>query len=166
MPAPVPGTEGMRLVHDHGAHAGEQPAVVHVRADEHRLERFRRGEQHVGQIGERGLAAGRRGVAVPERDPPADPSAVGLQPGEQVVQQCLERAEVDDGQAFPVPLLHRGQHGEHGGFCLAAGGRGEQQRVAAVKDGGDGLVLERAERRPAEAVHQVVDDDRVEPPEP
>ena len=25
VPAPVPGAEGMRLVHDHGAHAGEQP---------------------------------------------------------------------------------------------------------------------------------------------
>ena len=65
-----------------------------------------------------------------------------------------------------MPLFHRGQHGKHGGFGLSAGGRGEQECVAAVKDGGDGLVLERAERRPAEAVHQVVDDDRVEPPEP
>ena len=166
MPAPVPGTEGMRLVHDHGSQASEQPLMVHACADEHGLERFRRGEQQVGQIGERGLATGRRGVTVPERNPSADPCAVGLQPGEQVVQQRLQRAQIDDREAVPALLFHRGQHGKQGGFGLSAGGRCEQERVAAVKDGGDGLVLQRAERRPAEAVHQVVDDDRVEPPEP
>ena len=35
VPTPVPGTEGMRLVHDHGPKASEQAPVVNAGADQH-----------------------------------------------------------------------------------------------------------------------------------
>ena len=162
VPAPVPGAEGMHLVHDHGPQVGEQPPVVDAGADEHRLKRLRRGEQQVGRVGEHGLAAGRRGVAVPERDPAASPGAVDLEARQQVVEQRLQRAQVDHRQAGPALGGHPGQHREGGRLGLAARGGREQQRVVTAQHRSERVALERAERGPAERVHHVVGQRRVQ----
>ena len=83
----------------------EQPPVVHAGADQHRLQRLGRGEQQVRRAGEDGLAPGGRGVAVPEGDPAAGPAAVGLQARQQVVEQRLQRAQVErrTGRSSPRP---------------------------------------------------------------
>ena len=162
VPAPVPGAEGMRLVHDHGPQVSEQPPVVHAGADEHGLKRLRRGEQQVGQVGEHGLAAGRRGVAMPERDPAARPGAVDLKARQQVVEQRLQRAQVDHRQAGPALGGHPGQHREGGRLGLAARGGREQQCVVTAQHRSERVALERAERGPAERVHHVVGQRRVQ----
>ena len=66
--------------------------------------------------------------------PPADQAVVALQPRLLVVQQRLERADVEDGQ--PVPGLGQGlgEQREEGRLGLAAGGRGQDEQVGPVQD--------------------------------
>jgi hypothetical protein len=54
MPSPVAGPERVDLVHDDGLQAGEQPVVIDVDADQHRLERLGRGEQEIGRVSQHG----------------------------------------------------------------------------------------------------------------
>ena len=91
---------------------------------------------------------------------------IARQPGQQVVQQRLQRADVDDRQAGPAPRVHRGQQREHRRLGLAARRRREQQRVGPVQDRPGCLFLQRAQRRPAQGVDDVVHHDRVQPVQP
>ncbi len=50
MPAAVVTGEGMDLIDHHRPQRREQPAMVNLGADQHRFQRFRSGQQHVGRI--------------------------------------------------------------------------------------------------------------------
>ena len=102
-------------------------------ADEHGFKRLWRGEQQVWGAGEDRLAPRGRGVAVPEGDPATRPGAVDLQTRQQVVEQRLQRAQVEDRQAGPAFGGHPGQDREGGRLGLAARGGREQQRVVAAQ---------------------------------
>ena len=80
VPAAVVAGEGVDLVDDDGAQAGEERPVVDVGADQHRLERLRRGQQDVGRLAQDALAVAGADVAVPERDPCARASRRTLEP--------------------------------------------------------------------------------------
>ena len=93
---------------------------------------------------------------MPERDPAASPGAVDLKARQQVVQQRLQRAQVDHRQASPALGGHPGQHREGGRLGLAACGRREQQRVVTAQHRSQRVTLQGTERGPAECVHHVV----------
>ena len=166
MPAAVVTGEGVHLVDDDRPHAGEQRPVLDLEADQHGFQRLGRGQQHVRGIAQDPLPRRGTHVTVPDRDPAAQPAGVGLQPGQQVVQQRLQRADVNDRQARPPLRLHGRQQREHRRLGLAARRGREQQRVGAVEHRPDGLLLQRAQRRPAQGVDDVVHHDRVQPVQP
>ena len=163
MPAAVVTGEGVHLVDDDRPQVGEQAAVLDLEADQHRFQRLRRGQQHVRRFPQDPLPRRRGDVAVPDRDPASQPPRVGFQPGQQVVQQRLERADVDDRDARPALRVHRGQQREDRGLGLAARRRRQEQGVRAVQHRAGGLVLQRSQRPPAQGVDDVVHDDRVQP---
>ena len=135
-------------------------------ADEHGFQRLGRGQQYVRRLAQDPLPRRGGDVTVPDRDSPSQPARVVLQPRQEVIQQRLQRADVDDRQAGPALLFHRGQQREDGRFGLAARGGREEQCVRTVQHWADGLLLQRAQRLPAEAVDDVVDDDRMQPVKP
>ena len=162
MPAAVVTGERVHLVHDDRPHPSEQRPVLDLEADQHGLQRLRRGQQHVRRVAQQPLPRRRAHVAVPDRGPAAQPAGVGLQPGQQVVQQRLQRADVDDRQAGPALRVHGGQQREHRGLGLAARRGRQQQRVGAVEDRSGRLLLQRPQRRPAQRVNDVMDHHRVQ----
>ena len=166
VPAPVVRAEGMDLVDDDGAHRGEDPGRIDLGADQHRFQRFRGGQQDVGRLAQDALPRRRRHVAVPESGSPAEPARVLLQPGQQVVQQCLERGEVEHRRGIPAAGFHRGEQGKDGRLGLAAGGRREQERVKTVEHRADRLLLERPQVLPAQGVDQMVGEHRMQPVQP
>ena len=139
--------------------------MLNPEADEHGFQRLGRGQQYVRGLPEDPLPRRGGDVTVPDGDSPSQPARVVLQPGQQVIQQRLQGTDVDDRQAGPALLFHRGQQGEDGCFGLAACGGRKEQCVRTVQHRADGLLLQRAQRLPAEAVDDVVDDDRMQPVE-
>ncbi len=91
----------------------KKAAMVDVGADQHRLERLRRGQQDVGPLAQDppAVAAVRRRRARARRGP-AEPGGVRLQPGREVVQQRLERADVEHRGPGPALRGHPGQQRE------------------------------------------------------
>ena len=166
VPAPVVAGEGVHLVDHDRPQVRKYSPVLDPEADQHGFQRLRRGQQHVRRLAQDPLPRRCGDVTVPEGGSPSQPARVVLQPGQQVVQQRLQGADVDDRKPGPALLLHRRQQREDGRFGLAARGRREQQRVRAVQHRAGGLVLQRAQRLPAEAVDDVVDDNRMQPVKP
>jgi hypothetical protein len=87
VPSPVVAGEGVDLVDHDAADVGEPPVVVDRLRDQHRLERFGCGEQHVGRLGQEAAAFWLADVAVPEADGAADEGGVAVQALMQVVEQ-------------------------------------------------------------------------------
>ena len=121
-PAVVPG-EGVHLVDDDGADTSEQQGMVGREADKHRLQRFRRGQQDVRRIEPDPPALGLASVTVPELRTAAQPLCILVDPGSEVVQQCLQRAQVEHRHSGPALLDHGGEDRERGrlGFAAAVG---------------------------------------------
>ena len=147
-PAVVPG-EGVHLVDDDGADTSEQQGMVGREADEHRLQRFRRGQQDVRRIEPDPPALGLASVTVPELRTAAQPLCILVDPRSEVVQQCLQRAQVEHRHSGPALLDHGGEDRERGRLGFAARSRSQQQRVVAVQQRIDGLALQRTQVRPA-----------------
>ena len=162
VPAAVVGGECVDFVDDDGADVAEEGAVVDGGAHQHGFDGFGGGEQHVGRGAEDALPGRGGDVAVPEGGGAAEPAGVALEAGQQVVEEGFERAHVEHGDAVPLLVGHGGEQGEHSGFGFAARGGGEQDRVVAVDEGGEGFPLEGAQRGPAEGVGDVVGEGGVE----
>lgn len=163
VPAAVVAGEGMDFIHDDRPQALEERAMVHVHAHQHGFQRLGSGQQNVRTLPQDGLALWLGDIAVPQGGSAAQPGGVGLQPGQQVVEQRLERTDVEDGGAGPVLGGHPGQQGEGGGFGLAARGGGEQHGVGSRQQRVDGLLLKGAQGLPAEGVDDVVQQYGVQP---
>ena len=144
-PALVAG-DGVDLVHDHGAGAGEHGASA--LAGEEDVERFRRGHQDVGRLPAHGLARCARGVAGAHHGPDAGAGFPGLGEGAvdagerhlqvlvHVVAERLERRDVDHpgrvGERRPAAVPDQGvDGGEESGQRLAGAGGGGDQCVPA-----------------------------------
>ena len=166
VPAAVVTGEGVYLIDHDGPQIGEHSAVLNPEADEHGFQRLGRGQQYVRRLPQDPLPRRGGDVTVPDGDSPSQPARVVLQPGQQVIQQRLQGADVDDRKAGPALLFHRGQQGEDGCFGLAARSGRQEQRVRTLQHWANGLLLQRAQRPPAEAVDDVVDDDRMQPVKP
>ena len=76
VPAAVVAGEGVDLVDHHGAQIAEELPVLDLRADEHRLERLRRGEQDVRPLAQDALPRGGGDVPVPHGDGAPEPCRV------------------------------------------------------------------------------------------
>ena len=162
MPAPVVAGEGVQLVDHHRLQIPEQHARLRPARDEQHLDRLGRGQQQIGRLPHDPPPAGGADVAVPAVDPPPERIGAGAQPRLQVVQQRLDRADVEHAQPAPPAVEHPRQQREHRRLRLAAGGRRQQQDVVAVEHRADGLLLQRAERGPPERVDDVVPQGRVQ----
>ena len=68
----------------------------------------------------------------------------------EVVQQGPQRADVEDREPTPALGGDTGQQREYRRLGLSSGGGGQGQDVLAGKDRADRLILQRAQRRPAE----------------
>jgi hypothetical protein len=95
-------------------------------------------------------------VAVPSLDPTAHEPCVVGQPRLQIVQQRLDGTDVEDAQPAPPLGEHSGEQREERRLGLAARGRPDDQGVLSGEQRLDRLLLERAQRRPPEGVHDVV----------
>ena len=150
MPAAIVAGERMQLVDDDGLDVLEEHARIRAARHEHHLDRLGRGQQQIGTIAQDRPPPGRADIAVPEIDAPSDQVAVGPETRFDVVQEGLERTDVEHAQPAPLFGEHPRQERKHRGLGLAAGGGRQHQGVVAVQHGADGLLLERPKRRPAE----------------
>ncbi len=160
-PAIVAG-EGVHLVDDDHPHAAEEGPRLGGAGDQLHLQRLGRGEQEVGRVGPHPLLVSGRHVAVPHPHPASHEPEVAFQPRREVVDERFDGADVEDREAPPIFSEHPRDGGKGGGLGLAAGGGSEHDRVVAVKELRDHLVLEGPEVAPAEAVDDVVLEQRVE----
>jgi hypothetical protein len=128
--AAVAARERVDLIdHDH-PQIPKQPRRVDRLRDQHDLERLRRGHQQLGRLAQElpPLVAGR--VAVPHEAPQPDHLRVLIQPLGLVVEQRLDRRDVEGSDAHGLIADHARDRREHAGLGLAACGRGQDHRVA------------------------------------
>src|SRR5258708_1631045 len=121
----------MQLVNHHRSHAPEQSAVIDPDGDHDRLDRLRRDQKDLRGIAERTPAGSVADVAVPETGPEADERGVALNPWLDVVEQGLERADVEHREAAPPLGRHTREQGKHRRLRLAPGSWGEEKHVLA-----------------------------------
>ena len=93
---------------------------------------------------------------MPHADRATDPSGVGPQPLLKVVEQCLERADVQDGDPAPVLVRHPGEDREGRRLCLTASGGRQEQSVLPCEQRLHRGVLEGTQPGPAECGDDVV----------
>jgi hypothetical protein len=74
----------------------------------------------------------------------------------QVVEQCLEGAEIQNAQSPPILGEHSRKRREERGFSLSAGRRGEQQHMLPIQYWGDAALLQRTEFPPTQRIDDVM----------
>ena len=163
VPAPVVACERVKLVDDDGPNGSEEVPVVDLAGHEDDFERFRRGQQAIGGIGEDAppLRLGR--IAVPAGRSPADQPEVPFQPLLLIVQEGTDRADVEHAQAGPGARQHPGQDREERRLGLAACGRRQDDQVRPVEETLDGEVLDGSEIPPSQRVDDVMLERRMQP---
>ena len=162
MPTPIVSRKRVNLVDDHHPQIAEQPSGVNPRGNQHHFQRFGSRQEAVGRVAEDLRPASLRHVAVPEGRAPADQPAVALQTVIEVVQQRLDRADVERAQRRPPLREHPRDRREKRRLRLAAGGRRQDDQVLAGENPRNHRVLKRPQLAPAEAVDHVVLKCRVE----
>ncbi len=93
--------EGVELIDDDVTQSSEQGRDLRPAEDEHRLERLGRHEQRAARVVEQALLCGAADVAVPAGDGEVEVLAQPFQPAVLIVDEGLERAEV---QHLHAPL--------------------------------------------------------------
>ena len=102
VPSPIVSGKGVDLIDDDGPNAAQHLPAVRLRRNQHDLQRLRRGEQNVRRIRLDPVALRRADISVPQCAAPTHHLAVSIQPLVEIVQQRLERADIDDAQAAPI----------------------------------------------------------------
>lgn len=156
MPAAIIDRKGVELVHDHRPQAAEPGIALDPGGDQHALDRFGRGQDDVGRVLQRTLLARLRHIAMPELHPSANESCVVFETLGKVVEQRLDRADVQHAHAAPVLAKHARQHRDDRRLGLATCSRRQQQAMEPLLDRADGLDLRRSQRRPAQRIDDVV----------
>ena len=125
--------------------------VIH----EKRLDRLGRDQQHARRLFEQATFRGRRDVSVPLVDGDLRLLAQLLQPRELVVDQRLERPDVDGSDPRGRFVEHAGKDGQKGRLGLPRRRPGRDDQVPrAVEDLMDRVHLDLAELRPAHPVER------------
>ncbi|MNF89358.1 hypothetical protein D3C84_718810 [compost metagenome] len=93
---------------------------------------------------------------MPKCNPPPKQVAVILQPGEQIVKQRFDRAEIENADTVPVLGQHAREQGETGRFGLSPCCRCQQNCVFTVEHWFDCGLLKRPQPRPAKAVDDMM----------
>ena len=96
MPAAIVPGEGVDFIDDDGTKVGKHSLFLDPSGNQHHLERLGGREEQVGWVGKDRPPRRVSDVTVPDRSAAADEVAVVGQPHMKVVQQRLERAEVED----------------------------------------------------------------------
>ena len=136
-----------------GKTAVEAMRVVH----EKRLDRLGRDQQHARGLFEHAALWRCRDVPVPLVDGDLRLLAELLQPRELVVDQRLERPDVNRSDTRGRFFEHTGQDGQEGRFGFPGRRPGRDDQVTrAVKDFMDGVHLYLAELRPAHPVERLL----------
>ena len=126
--------EGMDLVDDHVAEIAEEPRHVVGTVHEHGLQRFGGDLQDARGLLQELLFVGLRHVPVPSRHADARQIQKLLHAAELVVNEGLQRADVQRADAHGRVLPQVGEDGEKGRLGLTAGGGGGEQEVVAREE--------------------------------
>ena len=129
VPPSVIRRERMQFIDDHGTQVAEPCWPIDPHRNQHGLDGFGCRQQDVGGISKRPVLAGLRDVAMPHLYTPTHQPGVVGEPVLQVVQQRLDRADVQHARPGPGLGQHPRQHRNRSGFRLPPGGRCEQQTV-------------------------------------
>ncbi len=153
--AAVQARHRVHFVDDHVAQVAEELRRRHPRRDEHHLQRLRRGHQEVRRLAQELLARARPDIAVPDEAVATDHLRVEPEALRLVVQERLDRRDVDGADRVTRPgLLEQvREHGEHRRLGLAAGGGRQDDGVLPVEDGVARLLLDGTQRAPPEPRH-------------
>jgi hypothetical protein len=149
--AAVGAGHGVDLVDDDDPQIGEQPGRVDRLRHQHDLERLGRGHQQLGRLAQEGATLVAGGVPVPDEAAEPDHLRVAVEALGLVVEQRLDRGDVERADALRLIADQRREHREHAGLGLAAGGRREDHGVVAREQHLAGQLLHRAQAGPAEA---------------
>lgn len=98
---------------------------------------------------------------MPQADFVADHAEVGFQTTVQVVEQRLQRAQVEDRCAFPVFREKSGDGWQHGSLGFTTGGWCDDQCVLASENRRSCQFLQRPQSRPPKCVDEMVPEKRV-----
>jgi hypothetical protein len=150
LPAALRLQERVQLVdHDEGELA-EQRLDPRAVDDEEGFERLGGDDEDPARLLQHPALAGCRHVAVPAVDRNLQFGAEQLQALELIVDQGLERADVERLHTAARMIHERREDGKERGLGLAGGGGGGEDHVAVpVQYGGDGVLLDVAQLRPA-----------------
>ena len=107
MPAAVIPGEGMDLVDDDHAEVREQALRVDAGRDQHHLQRLGGRQQAIGRFAQDPPPCCLFDVSVPERRSPPEQGAIALEPDVEVVQERLDRTDVENAQARPPSVSMR-----------------------------------------------------------
>ena len=162
MPAAVAASEGMDLINDHGARRREHLPPERIDRDEHSLQRLRRGEENVGRCVTDVVFPTAGDVSVPHLATASQERCVMAEALLKVVQERLERADINDTERAPFLVDHPRENRKHGSLGLAAGGGREEQAMVTVEDRADALLLQRPQRPPPERIDDVVLNERIQ----
>ena len=162
MPAPVVAGEGMKFVDDDGPDVLEELPMVDLGGDQDDFERFGRGEQAIGRIGEDPplLALGR--VAVPAGGSPSNQLKVALEPLLLIVQQGPDRADVEDHRPVHDSVSICEMIGKNAASVLPPAVGARMTRFAPSRKASMDSILDGPQLPPAEGVDDVVLEGRVQ----
>ncbi len=150
---PVGAGDGVHLINDHHSQIPEESLLIDPLGHQHDLERLGRGHEQFGGFLEELATLVVGGVAVPHKTAKPDHLGVQPEPFGLIVQQRLDRSDVDGSHTVGLVVDHVRQRREHRRFGLAACRGGEDDRVVACQQRLARLLLHQPQTRPAEARH-------------
>lgn len=108
------------------------------------------------------MALGLPDVSMPQRAAPSHHLAVAFKAFMEIVQECFERADIQNTQSIPVFGTNSRENGECGCLRFSPRGGSEEQTMLSGMYRPNTLLLERPEFAPPQRVDDVVLDERVE----
>ena len=146
----------MEFVDHDDPHIPEELVMIDLLGNQHDLQRFGRRQQAIGLLCEDSLPFTLRGVAVPQGSLPPHQPQVLVEALLLIVQQRLDRADVQDRDARPGFFEHLGDDREKRrlGFAASRGCQNDEVGTAQIRF--DGQRLHFPQIPPAQRVHDVV----------
>ena len=153
----VPPQQRMDLIHHDETQVPEQGRNLHMLVDHERLQRFRRDLQDPGGLSQELSLLRLRHVPVPAPDRNPRLLAQIVQSPELVVDQGLERCDIEHPHALRRLLIEQGQNREKSRLRLARRGRRRQKDIVVrAENGFSRRVLHAAQRLPPRAENIVL----------
>ena len=160
--APVSPEQGMDLIDHNKPEVSEKIRNLPVLSQKQSFQGFRRNLQNAGRMFQKLLFMGRRHVAVPVPDGNAGLLTEIIQTSELVVDQRLQRRDIDTADRSRGILIKQSQDRKKGGFRLA-GSRGSRQQYIFIrfKDRFARRRLDRPKVLPVAAVYEILNKWRI-----